>query len=382
MLPHPETDPKVQLGELLRLAREQTPDRKTQAVVAKSLGMERSTVAKGEGGDRVPNQHVLSAWLDVLEVGGLARSGIEKMWKLARLTEEDPAQAKVAPWYPTEARAHSLRYWAPVIVPGIIQTPTYAEQIFRAMKFDEAKIAELLQVRLGRQEILTRQPSPPDTTFVIWEAVLHHQIGTRETMRDQCARLLEVAAIPSVALHVLPSSLGANPGLGGAIALAATDDASELLCSGGLVEDQLTQDPAVVHKARVTFSSVRADALNRAASRNALMEATERWQSLTQRGGSPPLAATALIASRRDTPPARSSSVTPPTVAGRCWRSPLTHGRCSPRHCARPREKQGSQPAGRLAGWLPLRPGLPGEPGGLCPASARFPAPRRDSRRA
>lgn len=296
MLPHPENDPKVQLGELLRLAREQTLGRKTQEAVAKALGMERSTVAKGERGDRVPSRHVLGAWLDALEVDGLARSAVERMWTLARLTEEDPSLVKVAPWYPTEARAHSLRYWAPVIVPGIIQTPAYAEQIFRAMKFDEEKTAELLRIRLGRQAILTRQPDPPDVTFVIWEAVLSHQIGTREDMRDQCARLVEVADIPTVSLHVLPSKLGANPGLGGAIGLAATDDAPELLVSGGLVEDQLTQDRAVVRRARATFSSVRADALNRAASRDALMEAMNRWQSLTRTGASQPTVATAWTA--------------------------------------------------------------------------------------
>jgi hypothetical protein len=68
-----------------------------------------------------------------------------------------------------------------------------------------------------------------------------------------------------------------DPGLGGAINLAATDTAPELLLSDGLVEDQLSQDPATVRKARATFSGVRADALNRADSRSALMEAMDRW---------------------------------------------------------------------------------------------------------
>ncbi len=79
-------------------------------------------------------------------------------------------------------------------------------------------------------------------------------------------------------IHVLPSSLGAQ--------LRARrrdqpcqllDDAPELLLSDGLVEDQLSQDPAVVRKARATFTNVRADALNRPDSRNRLMEAMERW---------------------------------------------------------------------------------------------------------
>lgn len=84
---------------------------------------------------------------------------------------------------------------------------------------------------------------------------------------------------PTVMIHILPSSNGANPGLGGAINLAAMNDAPELLLSDGLVEDQLTQDPVQVHKARTTFSGVRADALNRADSRYMLVEAMERWSN-------------------------------------------------------------------------------------------------------
>src|ERR1700722_1608405 len=81
----------------------------------------------------------------------------------------------------------------------------------------------------------------------------------------------------SARLRERGASLGANSGLGGAINLAATDDAPELLLSDGLVEDQLSQDPTVVRKARATFTSVRADALNRPDSRNTLTEAMERW---------------------------------------------------------------------------------------------------------
>jgi transcriptional regulator with XRE-family HTH domain len=271
----PEADPRVLLGELLKQARE-FDGRKTQQDVAGIIGLERSTVTKGETGKQVPNPRVLELWLDGLGVGGLARAGIEGVHRLARLMERDPAEVEVLPWFTAEARAHTLRYWAPVIVPGIIQTPAYALELFRAMRLDEAKVAEYMEIRLGRQQILTRDEAP-DTTVVIWEPVLHHQIGNREVMRNQCARLVEVSELPTVALHVLPSSTGANPGLGGAINLAATDDAPELLLSDGLVTDQLSQNPAVVRKARGTFSIVRADALNRTDSRTMFMEAMERW---------------------------------------------------------------------------------------------------------
>jgi transcriptional regulator with XRE-family HTH domain len=265
----------VLLGELLRLARD-VDGRKTQQDVAAIIGLERSTVAKGETGRQVPNARVLSAWLDGLGVSGLARSAIEGVHRLARLMERDPGDARVAPFYETEARAHTVRYWAPIIMPGIVQTPAYATALFAAMRFDAARVAEKLEVRMARQAILERA-DPPDITIVVWEAVLRHQIGTAGTMREQIARLLALSDMPTVTIHVLPSSHGANPGLGGAIQLAATDDAPELLLSDSLVEDQLSNDPVLVRRASSTFNSVRADALNRAGSRDALMEAMEIW---------------------------------------------------------------------------------------------------------
>ncbi|HEX3955537.1 MAG TPA: helix-turn-helix transcriptional regulator [Trebonia sp.] len=270
-----ESDPRVLLGELLRLARD-VDGRKTQQDVAAIIGLERSTVAKGETGRQVPNARVLSAWLDGLGVSGLARSAIEGVHRLARLMERDPGDARVAPFYETEARAHTVRYWAPIIMPGIVQTPAYATALFAAMRFDAARVAEKLEVRMARQAILERA-DPPDITIVVWEAVLRHQIGTAGTMREQIARLLALSDMPTVTIHVLPSSHGANPGLGGAIQLAATDDAPELLLSDSLVEDQLSNDPVLVRRASSTFNSVRADALNRGGSRDALMEAMEIW---------------------------------------------------------------------------------------------------------
>lgn len=268
----PEGDPKVQLGQLLRLARDER--HKTQQDVAEILGLERSTVAKGETGKQVPSGRVLEIWLDGLGVTGLGRAGIERMHRLARYMERDPSDVRTAPFYDTEGHAHTIRYWAPIILPGIVQTPAYATAVFRAARFDAAKVAQKLEVRLGRQAILERE-DPPDVAIVIWEPVLHHQIGTRQVMREQCARLIAVADLPTVALHILPA--GANPGLGGAIQLAATDDAPELLLSDSLVEDQLSNDPSKVRRASSTFNSVRADALNRADSRTRLTEAMEIW---------------------------------------------------------------------------------------------------------
>lgn len=269
-----ELDPKTLLAELLRAARHQSEYR-SQDALASAIGKERTAVGKPEQGERVPAPDVLDDILTMCEVTGLARQAIEGVWRLARAWE-DPAAARVAPWYTSEAVAHTLRYWALTLVPGPFQTPAYAEEIFRGGGFDEAKVAASLEARLRRQDILTRD-RPPDITIVLWEPVLHHQIGSPEVMRAQLARLLEISDLPNVSLHVLPPGNGANPGLGGAIQLAATDDAPEVLLSDALLEDSVSQDPETVHKARSTFSRVRADLLNRADTRRLISEALETW---------------------------------------------------------------------------------------------------------
>lgn len=269
----PENDPAALLGDELRELRKLAGYR-SQDEVAGLIGTDRSVIGKAETGELPPTPEVLEALLDTYEVTERLRRLYERLNVVAR-NRHDPAKLQVAPWYETEARAHTLRYWAPIIVPGIVQIPAYATGLFKAMRLDEATIAEGLASRMSRQTIFER-PDPPDISIVLWEPVLTHQIGTDETMRDQLARLVELSDMPTVTIQVLPSSQGGSPGLGGAIQLAATADTPELLASDGLLENQLTNVPEVVRRASSIFNCVRADSLNRADSRDILVEAMKR----------------------------------------------------------------------------------------------------------
>lgn len=270
----PENDPAALLGDELRELRKLAGYR-SQDDVASILGSDRSVIGKAETGDQPPTPEVLTALLDAYRVTGRLRRVYERLAAVAR-ARHDPGKLHVAPWYETEARAHTLRYWAPTIFPGIAQTSAYAAELYRAMGYAEAQVTDFAKLRIARQAIFTR-PEPPDTTILLWEPVLHHQIGTAETMREQLAHLV---TLPSgVVIQVVPGSLGANAGLGGAINLATGDDAPELLCSDALVEDQVTNNPVLVRRASVTFNRVRAEALTARESRTRLTEAMERWQS-------------------------------------------------------------------------------------------------------
>jgi hypothetical protein len=204
----------------------------------------------------------------------LARTAIEGVWRLAKYTEEDaPVKVWFGGYLPIEATAHTIRTWHPVIVPGLLQTEAYARALFTAMGMTPAQVEEQVELRMRRQEILARE-RPPDLTFVLWEPVLHHQIGTPAVMREQLAKLLELPS--SIVVQVVPGDIGGNAGLGGAITLAEGQKGAVLLAEA-LIENQVTTDTDLVLKASATFNAVRADALPRARSRDMILEANEQW---------------------------------------------------------------------------------------------------------
>jgi hypothetical protein len=273
---HPEANPAHLLAELLRLARTAEPDR-TQEVLAGMLGKERSTVSKAEQG-RIPAYEVLTEWLAQCEVTGLAHAAIMGVYRLAR-NAEDPKAAQVAPWFEAEARGHTLRYWQPNVVPGILQSERYCYEVMRAggKTHDQAKVE--VTARMQRQERVLKREDAPTVVAVLDEIVLRRLIGTHEIMAEQCEKLRDATENPCVLLTVV--RIGANPGLGGAISLASVAGEPDTLLLGTLLEDKVTQEAAQVRQASATFERVRALSGNIIDSRDIFSEAIQTWQGRT-----------------------------------------------------------------------------------------------------
>jgi transcriptional regulator with XRE-family HTH domain len=125
-----------------------------------------------------------------------------------------------------EAVATTLQAYDTHLVRGLLQTPDYARAQIRAARPDllEHEVDQLVQFRMRRQEILTRDDQPPLTLWsVMDEAVLRRQIGGTETMHAQLQRLIAAAALPTVNLLVMPDALGAHPGLDGPMAILQSE---------------------------------------------------------------------------------------------------------------------------------------------------------------
>ncbi|WDZ85149.1 helix-turn-helix domain-containing protein [Micromonospora cathayae] len=107
-----------------------------------------------------------------------------------------------------EAGCAEICEYSPVLVPGLLQTAAYARvRIVSAQLADEDADPQTVETevnaRLARQALL--QPADaPRYTAVLEEGALSRRAGPPEVIREQLARLCELAVAPNVTIHVLP----------------------------------------------------------------------------------------------------------------------------------------------------------------------------------
>ncbi|HEX4830002.1 MAG TPA: DUF5753 domain-containing protein [Trebonia sp.] len=228
-----------------------------------------------EAGERTVTLATVDTWLKKANVSGLAVEGVRGMWHVARRhgdNADQPVQVWFIGWIDAEGKAHTIRLWAPLIVPGLLQTWDYSYHVFRAGGLSHDRATELTDGRMERQKVFERS-SPPVVVAIIDETVLHREIGNREVMAKQCKRLLDVSEHPSVHIQVVR---GASAGLGGMLALADGSQGTVLL-SGSTLEDIVTADAQQVQAASAIVDAVRGAAKSTGETRVILGEALTRW---------------------------------------------------------------------------------------------------------
>jgi Domain of unknown function (DUF5753) len=94
-----------------------------------------------------------------------------------------------APWIRAllemEERATVLRWWEPLVVPGLLQTESYARAILRAASPGEndGEVEQLVAARMARQAIWERGDPPPPVLFaVLGEVVLRQRTLDNDTI--------------------------------------------------------------------------------------------------------------------------------------------------------------------------------------------------------
>jgi transcriptional regulator with XRE-family HTH domain len=223
--PRSPTAVRRELGQRLRAMR--TGADMTVAEAAERVGISTSKLTKIELAQLAATRDDVLKLLDTYDQAGpdqqallltMVREGNRKEWWEGRRT----LHPKFGSYLGLESVATALQAYDTHLVHGLLQTPDYARAMLRAARPEllEHEIDQLVQFRLRRQQVLTRDDPPPLTLWsVMDEAVLRRQVGGRETMHAQLQRLITAIEQLNVTLLVMPDELGAHPGLDGPMSI-------------------------------------------------------------------------------------------------------------------------------------------------------------------
>ncbi|MFB7600402.1 helix-turn-helix domain-containing protein [Streptomyces sp. NPDC056160] len=157
----------------------------------------------------------------VAALEGLAKDASKKGWWQTYSGLVAPAYAD---YISLESDAESVRVYAPLLVPGLLQTGAYARETIAANAITRTpeEVTALAEVRMARQAVLSRPERPLKLWAVIDEAVLHRRFSDRpQIMRDQLQRLIDVADSPGVTIQIMPLDATPHPGGAGAFDLVS-----------------------------------------------------------------------------------------------------------------------------------------------------------------
>jgi transcriptional regulator with XRE-family HTH domain len=255
--------PRGELAALLRQARI-TAGYSSQAKLAKALHVSRPLISRAENaGEALPSVDVLAGYAAATRVDAA---------KIADLTERIRSSNPqwFVPYRNAEAEAHTLRCWAPLVVPGLLQVEGYARSIL-AVEFTGKRLDELVMARMERQKAIGRA----HVTAIIDQHVLYRLIGTAAVMAEQLAHLASLAERRDIALHVLPE--GTNMGTWGAFDLATRDSTTTVCLT--TVEDVTTTAADMVVKTMQAYEQILGAAMPCSESLAAVRTAEDQWKT-------------------------------------------------------------------------------------------------------
>ncbi|MFH8759751.1 helix-turn-helix domain-containing protein [Streptomyces atroolivaceus] len=201
-------------------------------------------------------------------------------------------QSKVADYFADaaelETRATSICEYAPMLVPGVLQTREYARAVTRATQrlASEETVDGHVGARMERAGMLLRD-TPPTFWAILHEAALRVPVGGADVMSAQLTRLVEATrAHPHLVVQVLPFVAGVHPFMNTMVSLMSFADSPPAAYTEGAYSGQLTEEPGMVADIQAAYDLARAMALSPEASQVLLESAAKEHATHGNRPGS------------------------------------------------------------------------------------------------
>ena len=236
---------------------------------AAQLGWSPSKISRIETGQTAPSPADLRRVLDLYEVTGTQRGRLELLGQSAGQRGWWDAYADtLGPEYTAlialEAEAESVRWYSPMLVPGLLQTERYAREVIRSglLIAPPGEVERRVQVKMNRQRVLARD-TPLLLDVVLDEAAILRPVGDAAVMREQLAHLARIAGQPGVNLQMLPLAAGPHPATTGEFTILRFPDliAPDVVYLENMTSDLYVEREADVYRYAMAFDRLRAIAL-------------------------------------------------------------------------------------------------------------------------
>jgi transcriptional regulator with XRE-family HTH domain len=192
-------------------------------------------------------------------------------------------QAGYGAFVNAEAEAIRLWDWEPQLVPGLLQTESYARAVIQGwysmFNLPPGELDLQVEARMKRQRVLTQDQSL-EFSAVIDESVIQRRFGDNSVMHQQLQRLSESADLPNVEIRVL--TLDGNHPVGTApftymqFPQEYQVPQPDIVYVEQLDNNYFVGDMADTNKYRVAFEHLRREALSPADSRDLIISTVRR----------------------------------------------------------------------------------------------------------
>ncbi|MEV7618242.1 helix-turn-helix transcriptional regulator [Streptomyces sp. NPDC089799] len=229
----------------------------TQRQLGECVRLDEETIASIEQGRRALMPDVAERMDRVLESGGVLAAAV------AHLPAVDQVPAWAEQYMACEREAIAISSYENQVLPGLLQTNSYAEAVFRSRVpvLHDEEITAQTAVRTQRREILRRKV-PVTLSFIVWEPVLRLKLAAPEVHRSQLAHLLDCAELPGVSIQIYLLDHTGHPALDGPFVLLETPDHQRLAYTETQRGSQLISDMDEVSILERRYAMLRTQALN------------------------------------------------------------------------------------------------------------------------
>lgn len=229
----------------------------TQRELAERVCVHEETIASVEQGRRPLKPDLAKALDRVLDTKRALETAV------ANMPEIDLIPAWAEQYMDIEAEAIALSWFENQVLPGLLQTESYARAVFRSKVpvLSEDEINAQVAARLARQEIHHRKV-PPNTSFIISEAIVRDRLGGDEVYAETLHHLRTRADLPGITVQVMPLGRQTHAGLDGPFILLETPDHQHLAYTETQRGSQLITDPNEVSILAQKYAMLRTQALN------------------------------------------------------------------------------------------------------------------------